>query len=176
MWRCRCSAIRSISSTYSLLLIFKIYPNHPMVMWTIDGSYSLSSITQQIFDLHSQYPNDCRMLARGDLEPTSNSQSLHISKSLVTPSGAVICQSESDLRKSKTMPRSRLNIISPYGPRPRRSKQLIVLWMGVLLFVLVTAYYLITRRRETTETNAKILLHGDGSSPRRGSPKMQVVD
>ncbi|KAK8107672.1 uncharacterized protein PG998_009685 [Apiospora kogelbergensis] len=44
------------------------------------------------------------------------------------------------------MPRIRF---SPYGPRPRRSARLVLVWMAVLSFILFVTYYLKTRQQAT---------------------------
>ncbi|OTA65266.1 hypothetical protein K449DRAFT_392385 [Hypoxylon sp. EC38] len=38
-------------------------------------------------------------------------------------------------------------LYSPYGPRPKRSAQLVLIWMVILVFALVATFYLTTRER-----------------------------
>lgn len=52
---------------------------------------------------------------------------------------------------------------SPYGPRPRRSNQLVILWVIAFFALLAMTWYLTTRHKETTSKLASELLH-DGQS------------
>ncbi|XXG97705.1 hypothetical protein Hte_004012 [Hypoxylon texense] len=53
------------------------------------------------------------------------------------------------------MPRIRVpNMYSPYGPRPRRSARLVLLWMAILAVALVATFYLTTRERGATASYA----------------------
>lgn len=53
------------------------------------------------------------------------------------------------------MPRIRVpKMYSPYGPRPRRSAQLILIWMAILVVALVATFYLTTRERGATTTSS----------------------
>lgn len=45
------------------------------------------------------------------------------------------------------MARIRMPQYSPYGPRPKRSAQLVVIWMVILVVALVVTFYLTTRER-----------------------------
>ncbi|KAI1411690.1 hypothetical protein F5Y13DRAFT_190999 [Hypoxylon sp. FL1857] len=36
-------------------------------------------------------------------------------------------------------------LYSPYGPRPKRSAQLVLIWMVIMVFALVATFYLTTR-------------------------------
>ncbi|KAK5660781.1 hypothetical protein OQA88_12148 [Cercophora sp. LCS_1] len=47
---------------------------------------------------------------------------------------------------------------SPYGPKPKRSGRLVVLWMMCFLFILFGTWFLTTRHGETTRGMAKTLL------------------
>lgn len=51
-----------------------------------------------------------------------------------------------------------VNLYSPYGPRPRRSKQLVVVWMSCLLGILFLTWYITSRHRESARTYADLLL------------------
>lgn len=176
---CGVAGVRLYDQYHQLILYFCFSNSTRTILWEY-GQLSVSKVYHQSHSRYLTFTLNTQTIVACLPEGTWNRPPAAIESAYFEESRhsniAIICKIESGLRKSKTMPRSRLNIISPYGPRPRRSKQLIVLWMGILLFVLVTTYYLLTRRRETTEEYANMLLHGDGSSPRRGSPKMQVVD
>ncbi len=43
-------------------------------------------------------------------------------------------------------------IVSPYGPRPRRSAQLIVAWVLCFLFILFVTWYITTKHEETARS------------------------
>ncbi|KAI0831609.1 hypothetical protein F5Y06DRAFT_301646 [Hypoxylon sp. FL0890] len=43
-------------------------------------------------------------------------------------------------------------LYSPYGPRPKRSAQLILIWMVILVLALAATFYLTTRERGATDT------------------------
>ncbi|KAI1799403.1 hypothetical protein F4811DRAFT_107296 [Daldinia bambusicola] len=43
-------------------------------------------------------------------------------------------------------------LYSPYGPRPKRSAQLIAIWMVILVFALVVTFYLTSREGGATMT------------------------
>lgn len=47
---------------------------------------------------------------------------------------------------------------SPYGPRPRRSGQLVALWMVVFIGILVATWYISTRHADTAKEYADRLL------------------
>ena len=40
------------------------------------------------------------------------------------------------------------NFISPYGPRPRRSNFLVIIWMACFVFVVLMTWYISTRHSE----------------------------
>ncbi|KAI1479471.1 hypothetical protein K445DRAFT_320438 [Daldinia sp. EC12] len=47
-------------------------------------------------------------------------------------------------------------LYSPYGPRPKRSAQLIAIWMVILVFALVVTFYLTSRERGVTYAGMKL--------------------
>ncbi|KAI2632402.1 hypothetical protein GGR54DRAFT_583340 [Hypoxylon sp. NC1633] len=49
------------------------------------------------------------------------------------------------------------NIYSPYAPRPKRSAQLIVIWMAILVVALVVTFYLTTRERSAFSYESMVL-------------------
>ncbi|KAI1471928.1 uncharacterized protein F4812DRAFT_416061 [Daldinia caldariorum] len=53
--------------------------------------------------------------------------------------------------KKKTMARMP-KFYSPYGPRPKRSAQLIAVWMAILVFALAVTFYLTGREGGATLT------------------------
>ena len=59
-------------------------------------------------------------------------------------------------------------IYSPYGPRPKRSSQLIMLWMACFLVLLLFTWFMATRHRETTKAYTEEFL-------RPGSPKIKAA-
>ncbi|KAI1649604.1 hypothetical protein F4815DRAFT_488714 [Daldinia loculata] len=44
-------------------------------------------------------------------------------------------------------------LYSPYGPRPKRSAQLIAIWMVILVFALIVTFYLTSRERGATTSS-----------------------
>jgi hypothetical protein len=49
-------------------------------------------------------------------------------------------------------------LFSPYGPRPKRSAQLVAIWMACFTFILFVTWYLTTRHGESTKAYAKEFL------------------
>lgn len=43
-------------------------------------------------------------------------------------------------------------LYSPYGQRPRRSNQLVVLWVACFVAILVMTWYITTRHKETAKS------------------------
>lgn len=60
------------------------------------------------------------------------------------------------------------NFYSPYGPRPRRSQQLVLLWVVGFIAILIMTWYLTTRHGESTRTFASGIL-------RDGQPKEETA-
>ncbi|KAI1111235.1 hypothetical protein F5Y14DRAFT_454250 [Nemania sp. NC0429] len=70
------------------------------------------------------------------------------------------------------MPRA-LNF-SPYGPRPRRSARLVLLWILVLALILALTFYLTSRDGEPSKVDAEVVmqkLRGGGGSLREKTSK-----
>jgi hypothetical protein len=63
--------------------------------------------------------------------------------------------------------------ISPYGPRPRRSNFLVVLWMACFVGIVLMTYYITTRHRATARAIGAEIVKGratagdakEGSTP-----------
>ncbi|KAI0131271.1 hypothetical protein F4814DRAFT_405445 [Daldinia grandis] len=53
-------------------------------------------------------------------------------------------------------------LYSPYGPRPKRSAQLIAIWMVILVFALVVTFYLTGRERGATASSYAGMRLADG--------------
>ncbi|KAI0376150.1 hypothetical protein F5Y04DRAFT_267049 [Hypomontagnella monticulosa] len=45
---------------------------------------------------------------------------------------------------------------SPYGPRPKRSAQLVLIWMAILVIALVVTFYLTSRERDASYAGMKL--------------------
>ncbi|KAI1139665.1 hypothetical protein F5Y05DRAFT_329528 [Hypoxylon sp. FL0543] len=74
-------------------------------------------------------------------------------------------------------------IYSPYGPRPKRSAQLVLIWMVILVLALVATFYLTTRERGLTADTRlvdeidKIKEQAEGSGGKgKGKAKGQVAE
>ncbi|KAI1101896.1 hypothetical protein F4804DRAFT_314571 [Jackrogersella minutella] len=52
-------------------------------------------------------------------------------------------------------------LYSPYGPRPKRSAQLVLIWMAILVVALIITFYLTTRERGVTSSYAGMRLHDE---------------
>ncbi|KAI0181947.1 hypothetical protein GGR52DRAFT_61954 [Hypoxylon sp. FL1284] len=66
---------------------------------------------------------------------------------------------------------------SPYGPRPRRSARLVLVWMAVLVAVLVTTFYLTTREVAATASYADLRLPPEvGGEPARAGDKVAKME
>jgi len=71
-------------------------------------------------------------------------------------------------RQKPTMARS---LYSPYGPRPRRSGVLVLLWMATFLFILFVTWYITTRHGETAREYAR-----EFAKPGIGRLRKEVVE
>ncbi|KAI2620236.1 hypothetical protein GGS26DRAFT_571630 [Hypomontagnella submonticulosa] len=54
---------------------------------------------------------------------------------------------------------------SPYGPRPKRSAQLILIWMAILVVALVVTFYLTSRERDASYAGMKLADEAVGKEP-----------
>lgn len=66
-------------------------------------------------------------------------------------------------------------LFSPYGPRPKRSAQIVLVWMAVFVGVLLLTYYLTRLRREGPPVVRPADEPPAGAGKLR-SPKMKVVE
>ncbi|KAI1765821.1 hypothetical protein GGR53DRAFT_488436 [Hypoxylon sp. FL1150] len=64
-------------------------------------------------------------------------------------------------------------IYSPYGPRPRRSAQLILIWMAILVVALVATFYLTTRERGAITTTGVSPLKVPDAKANDGKEKVE---
>jgi hypothetical protein len=62
-------------------------------------------------------------------------------------------------------------LYSPYGPRARRSPQVIILYMACFLLILFLTWYLTTRHPETARSYASEFL---GKSPAAGKARLNA--
>ncbi|KAI1193175.1 hypothetical protein F5X97DRAFT_50471 [Nemania serpens] len=63
---------------------------------------------------------------------------------------------------------------SPYGPRPRRSARLVLVWTLVLVLILALTFYLTSRDGEPSKLDTKVViqkLRGGGGSLREKTSK-----
>ncbi|KAI1095457.1 hypothetical protein F5B19DRAFT_441684 [Rostrohypoxylon terebratum] len=63
---------------------------------------------------------------------------------------------------------------SPYGPRPRRSAQLVIIWMVILVIALIVTFYLTSRERDAPASYAEMRLPDD-KEPAGGGVKMAKI-
>jgi hypothetical protein len=67
------------------------------------------------------------------------------------------------------MPRKLSNMYSPYGPRPRHSSRLVILWVGCFFLIVFLTWYLNTRHKDTAaEYASKIVGMKPGVKPEFG--------
>ncbi|CAJ2511118.1 Uu.00g067430.m01.CDS01 [Anthostomella pinea] len=61
--------------------------------------------------------------------------------------------------------------ISPYGPRPRRSARLIIMWVAVLVIIFILMFYLTSR-----DSEASNILASEGNGKGKGfEAKAKIV-
>ncbi|KAI1333983.1 hypothetical protein F5Y15DRAFT_403394 [Xylariaceae sp. FL0016] len=67
-------------------------------------------------------------------------------------------------------------IYSPYGPRPRRSARLILIWVAVLLMLFLLTFYLASRENEQTTSYAKMLANKGKGRGKGLAEKAKLVE